>query len=62
MKEKKDVILLVSVLLCGLSLLSVIIGMAAHLSDTMIRICGIVMLASMLAVVYRVSKFMKGKK
>ncbi len=62
MKEKKDVILLVSVLLCGLSLLCVIIGMAAHLSDTMIWICGIVMLASMLAVVYRVSKFMKGKK
>ena len=59
MKDKKDVILLISVLLGGLSLLGVLIGMAAHLSDTLIQICGMVMLASMLIIAYRISKHLK---
>lgn len=62
MKDKKDVILLISVLLGGLSLLGVLIGMAAHLSDTLIQICGMVMLASMLIIAYRISKHLKSKK
>ena len=62
MKDKKDVILLISMLLGGLSLLGVLIGMAAHLSDTLIRICGMVMLASMLVIAYRISKHLKSKK
>ena len=62
MKDKKDVILLISALLGGLSLLGVLIGMAAHFSDTLIQICGMVMLASMLVIAYRISKHLKSKK
>ncbi len=62
MKDKKDVILLISVLLGGLSLLGVLIGMAAHLTDTLIQICGMVMLASMMVIAYRISKHLKSKK
>ena len=58
----KNKIAQISMFVCGLSLLGVVVGMIAHLSDTMIRICGGVLLVSMIIVAYHFAKFMKGKK
>ena len=58
----KNKIAQISMFVCGLSLLGVVVGMIAHLSDTMIRICGAVLLVSMIIVAYHFAKFMKGKK
>ncbi len=58
----KNKIAQISMFVCGLSLLGVVVGMIAHLSDTMIRICGTVLLVSMIIVAYHFAKFMKGKK
>ena len=57
----KDKVFFISLFVCGLSLLGVIIGMIAHLSDPFIRICGTVMLVAMIVLVYKITRFQKSK-
>ena len=61
MKSAKDKMILICTFVCGLSLAGVIIGMIAHLSDTLIRICGAVMLVAMVILAYNYAKKMKPK-
>ncbi len=62
MNDKNKIIGLLFMIIGGLALLGVIIGMIAHLSDTMIRICGGVLVVSMVTVAYNAAKIMKSGK
>ena len=53
---------LIFMIIGGLALLGVLVGMIAHLSDTLIRICGGVLVVSMVVVAYNVAKIMKSGK
>lgn len=61
MNNAKDKLILICMLISGLALAGAVIGMIAHLSDTMIRICGGVMLIAMVILVYNLGKKMKTK-
>ena len=50
---------LIFLFICGLALVGILVGMLAHLSDTVIRICGGVMLVAMVVLAYRVTKAWK---
>ncbi len=62
MNEKNRKTGLLFMIIGGLALLGIIIGMIAHLSDTMIRICGGVLVVSMVTVAYNFAKIMKSGK
>ena len=53
---------LIFMIIGGLALLGVLVGMIAHLSDTLIRICGGVLAVSMVVVAYNTAKVMKSGK
>ena len=62
MNEKNKKIGLLFMIIGGLALLGVLVGMIAHLSDTLIRICGGVLVISMVVVAYNTAKVMKSGK
>ena len=47
---------MMGLIICGLAGLGLLIGMIAHLGDTLIRICGVVLMASLVFTVYRLVK------